>query len=32
VGLARAVFALSILALVNFGLWVGLYFLIRSLV
>jgi hypothetical protein len=31
-GFARAVVALSILALVNFGLWAALYFLIRSLV
>jgi hypothetical protein len=32
VGFARAVVALSILGLVNFGLWAGVYFLIRDLV
>jgi hypothetical protein len=31
VGFARAVVALSILALVNFGLWAGIYVLIRTL-
>jgi hypothetical protein len=32
VGLARAVVALSILALVNFGLWAGVYLLVRTVV
>jgi hypothetical protein len=32
VGFARAVVALSILALVNFGLWACIYLLIRSVV